>query len=71
MKKARKRARIIELTPEVLGEFDQDTLIGLVLKLYEQNKQLSEQLRAFVADKYGRKTERHENVDQLRIFFDT
>ena len=68
MKKGSKRTRIIELTPEVLGAFDQDTLIGLVLKLYEQNKQLSEQLRTFFADKYGRKTERHENPEQLRIF---
>lgn len=68
MKKPSKRKRINELTPEVLTELDQSTLIGLVMKLYEQNKELSEQLQAFMQEKYGRKTEKHESPDQLRIF---
>lgn len=68
MKKPSKRTRIQELTPETLTELDQDTLVAIVLKLYEQNKQLSEQLRAFVEEKYGPKSERHQNPDQLRLF---
>jgi transposase len=66
--KPSKRKRVQELTPAVLNQLDQDTLIALVLKLYDQNKQLSEQLRAFIEEKYGSKTERHEHADQLRLF---
>lgn len=67
-KKTPKKKHVQELTPDVLNHLDQDTLVALVLKLYEQNKQLSEQLRAFVEQKYGVKTERHEHTGQLRLF---
>jgi transposase len=67
MSKARKKSQT-ELTPEVLQDLDPATLIGLVMKLYEQNKQLSEQVQAFLQERYGKKTERHENPEQLRIF---
>jgi transposase len=68
MSKPRKQSRIKELTPELLQELDLETLVGLVMKLYEQNKQLSEQVQAFIHDRYAKKTERHENPEQLRLF---
>jgi transposase len=68
MAKTRKRSRIKELTPELLQELDSATLVGLVMKLYEQNKQLSEQMQAFLQDRYGKKTEHHESPEQLRLF---
>src|ERR1035437_5695944 len=67
MTKREKRTRISKLTPEVLNQLDPDTLVSLIMKLYEQNKQLSEQLQAFMHEKYGRKTERFEDPNQLRI----
>lgn len=70
-KKQPKRARTSKLTPEVLQQLDQEALVSLILKLYEQNVQLSEQLQAFVHEKYGRKTERFEDPNQLRIMGNT
>jgi transposase len=64
----KKSKRITKLTPEVLKELDQEALVSIVMKLYEQNVQLSEQLQAFINEKYGRKTERHEDEGQLRLF---
>lgn len=66
-KKSRKGKRPIELTPEVLSSMNQDTLVSLVLKLLDQNKQLSEQLQAFVQEKYGPKTEKRDDPNQLKI----
>jgi hypothetical protein len=66
-RKQAKRTRIIELTPEIVGSMDQETLVSLVMKLYEQNKQLSEHLQAFIQEKYGPKTERHEDPNQLKL----
>jgi transposase len=68
MKSKKKRTKVQELTPETLSQLDQEALISIVMKLYEQNKQLSEQFQAFLQEKYGRKTEKHEAPDQLRIF---
>jgi len=65
---AKKSQRITKLTPEVLKELDQEALVSIVMKLYEQNVQLSEQLQAYINEKYGRKTERHEDEGQLRLF---
>jgi transposase len=64
----KKSKRITKLTPETLKELDQEALVSIVMKLYEQNVQLSEQLQAHINEKYGRKTERHEDAGQLRIF---
>lgn len=66
-KRQTKRTRVQELTPESLSSMDSDTLVSLVMKLYERNKQLSEQLQVIIQEKYGRKTERHEDPNQLRI----
>jgi len=64
----KERVKVTDLTPEVLDSLDQETLIALVMRLYEQNKQLSEQLRIYVMEKYGPRTERFGNPDQLRLF---
>lgn len=71
MKKADKKKRITELTPDALAQLDPDTLISVIMKLYEQNKQLSEQMQAMLNEKYGKKTEKHENPDQLRLSVQT
>lgn len=70
MTKSSKRTRMSELTPEVLNELDHETLVSVILRLMEQNEQLSEQLRAFVQEKYGRKTERFVDAGQLNLFAD-
>ncbi len=64
---AGKRVKLTELSPEALNAFDQETLIAVVMRLYEQNKQLSGQLQSLVHEKYGRKTERFDDPDQLRL----
>jgi transposase len=67
MKKTGKRKRVVELSTDTLSALDQEALIGVVMKLYEQNMQLSEQLRLLIQDKYGRKTERFEDQGQMRL----
>jgi transposase len=57
-----------EMTSEDLSNLDHDTLVGLVLRLCEQNKQLSEILQVMVREKHGPKTEHFENPEQLRLF---
>jgi transposase len=57
-----------EMTPGDLSNLDHDTLVGLVLRLCEQNKQLSEILQIMVREKHAPKTERFLNPDQLRLF---
>jgi transposase len=68
MSKIEKRTRITELTPEVLVTLNQDTLVSVIMRLYEQNIQLSEQLRNIIVEKYGRKTEKFLDPNQLRFF---
>lgn len=68
MSKTEKRTRITELTPEVLATLDQDALVSVIMRLYEQNIQLSEQLRNIIVEKYGRKTEKFLDPNQLRVF---
>lgn len=63
----KQKRQVKEITPELLDDLDMATLKGIVLKLYEQNRQLSEQMQTFLNEKYGRKTEKHDNPDQLRI----
>lgn len=58
----------VTLSVEDLDKMDHATLVGLVQRLREQNWQLSELLQSYVKDKYGRRTERFENPDQLRLF---
>jgi transposase len=56
--------------PDSLRGLDEDTLIGVISRLYEQNKQLSELMQSFLRDKYGPKTEHFKNPDQLALFND-
>lgn len=66
-KKKTSRRQPLKFTPEELNQLDRETLVSLLLKVYEQNVQLSEQMQAFLNERYGRKTERHEDPNQLRI----
>lgn len=68
MKKKPTRRVHQELTPETLSQMDQATLIALMMKVLEQNKVLSEQLQSVLQERYGKKTERPDNPEQLRIF---
>jgi transposase len=54
--------------PDSLRGLDEDAFIGLVTRLYEQNRQLSELLQAFLQEKYGPKTERFVDPEQLNLF---
>jgi transposase len=54
--------------PKTMQGLDKDTLIGIISRLYEQNVLLSEKLQAWIQEKYGRKTERFVDPDQLRLF---
>jgi transposase len=56
------------LSIENLDNMDNATLIAVVQRLLEQNRQLSELLRAYVQDKYGQRSERFVNADQLNLF---
>lgn len=60
--------KIEKLTPDALQSLDQETLVGMIMCLYEQNVQLSEQLRTLVIEKYGSKTERFIDPNQTRLF---
>lgn len=54
--------------PDSIRNLDQETLIGIISRLYEQNRQLSEILQIMVRENQGPKTERFVNPEQLRIF---
>ena len=56
------------MTPESLQELDKDTLVSLLLKVHEQYQSLSESVQMLMRDKYGTKTERFVDPDQLKIF---
>jgi transposase len=54
--------------PNSLRGLDEDTFIGLIARLIEQNRQLSEALQKFLQEKYGLKNERFIDPDQMRLF---
>lgn len=56
--------------PETLVGLEQDTYIGIICRLYDQNRQLSELLQSYIQEQYGPKTERFEDPNQLRLFSD-
>ena len=56
--KSKKPPRVDLSKPDSLQHLDQETLIGIVNSLYDQNRQLSELLQQFLREEYGRKTER-------------
>lgn len=66
--KKNKQPSLSEMSPEQLKELDNDTLVGIVMRLWEQNQQLSESLRQIVYQLNPRKTEHFENPEQLRLF---
>lgn len=56
--------------PETLRGLGEDTLIGLITRLIEQNRQLSEILQSMLQEKHGQKTEKFIDSNQLRLFTD-
>jgi transposase len=54
--------------PDSLSALDKDTLVALLMKMHEQYAQLSESMQALMREKYGPKTERFVNSDQLQLF---
>jgi transposase len=54
--------------PDTLRGLDEETLVGIISRLVDQNRQLSELLQAFLQEKYGPKTERFVDPNQLRLF---
>lgn len=67
-KKNKKPPRVDLSNPDSLVTLDQETLIGIVNSLYDQNRQLSESLQQFLRDKHGQKTERFVDSGQLTLF---
>ncbi len=63
-----KTPKIDPSRPETLVGLNPDVYIGIISQLYEQNCQLSELLQAYVQERYGPKTERFEDPQQLRLF---
>lgn len=57
-----------EMSKEDLGKLDQETLVGMVMRMSEQISQLSEILQIMVREKHAPKTERFQNPDQLNLF---
>jgi transposase len=54
-----------------LLKLDKQDIIGLLLKVLDQNAKLSEIMHAAMFDRYGTKTERFSNPDQLNLFQET
>ena len=54
--------------PDSLRELDKDTLVGMVCRLYEQNRQITELMQTLVREKYGKKTEQFIDSNQLTLF---
>jgi hypothetical protein len=67
-KKQHYLSRFDPANPDSLRGLDEDTFIGLITRLIEQNRQLSEALQKFLQEKYGPKTERFIDPDQMRLF---
>jgi transposase len=67
-KSSKATTRKFEMTPEHLSSLDKETLIDLLVKVHEQYKQLSETVQAIMIEKYGPKSEKFQDPDQLRLF---
>ncbi|MBX9947996.1 MAG: IS66 family transposase [Candidatus Obscuribacterales bacterium] len=66
--KKTKRPSASEMTPAELEALDNKTLVGMLMRVLDQNRELSEILRMMVNEKHAPKTERFENPEQLRLF---
>jgi transposase len=65
-KKQRRSSNVFD--PNTLEALDKKTLVSMLVKIHEQYQELSETMQAFMREKYGPKTERFADPDQLRIF---
>ncbi len=68
--KKKKSPSVFEMNAQDVSKLDHDTLVGMVLRLSEQTRQLSELLQIMVREKHAPKTERFENPEQLNLFGD-
>jgi transposase len=59
-----------QLSRDFLDNLNKEDLISLLLGVDSKYNQLAEYVRALLQEKYGRKTERFENPDQLRLLPD-
>lgn len=66
--KKTKSTSAFEMSSQDVSKLDHDTLVGMVMRLCEQNRQLSELLQVMVRDKHGPKTEHFQNPEQLNLF---
>ncbi len=65
----KKRCPSLDLSnADALRGMDEDTLLGIITRLYQQNKELSELLQILVREKHLSKNERFVNPDQLSLF---
>lgn len=65
-KKPSKRKQL-KFSQEELQQLDKQTLVSMVLKMHEQFEQISEQMQFLINERYGPKTERRDDPNQLRI----
>ena len=70
MSSSQTMSKIDPSNPNTLIGLEDDVYIGIISRLYDQNLQLTELLRIYVNERYGQKTERFEDPDQLRLFED-
>jgi transposase len=68
MVKNKKMRKSSGFDPEALKSLDKETLVALLVKMHEQYQQLSESMQAFMREKYGPKTERFVDSNQLHLF---
>ena len=54
--------------PDTLETLDKKTLVSMLVKMHEQYQELSETMQMFMREKYGPKTERFADPEQLHIF---
>ena len=66
--KKRSKPSDFRFTSETLETLDKGTLVSLLVKMHEQYLQLSESMQALMRERYGPKTERFVDSDQLRLF---
>jgi Transposase IS66 family/IS66 C-terminal element len=68
-KKKNKKTSGFDLSnPDSLHGLNEETFIGIICALYNQNRQLSEILQTMVREKHGPKTERFIDSGQLTLF---
>lgn len=66
--KKKKQLSAFDMTKDDLNDLGKEEVVDLLLRVLDQNRQLSEMMRGFMTEKYGSKAEKFENPDQLNLF---